>query len=121
LELSPEYLRAVRGCALRKRVWYRALDGVERGIADLTLALVDRVKSLRLAEAIAGILEKLETALRSEFTRHVEAYGYGKMRDVIRAAMSLGNRLAGGWATEPFARLLALNDMYSPPGWRQPA
>ena len=121
LELSAELLRAARGCALRKRVWYRALDQVERGIVNLTIDLVERVKSLRLAGAIADILGKLEEALKSEFTRHVESYGYSRMRMVIEAAVRLGCREALNWGCESFARLLALNNMYNPVGWRQPA
>jgi len=120
LDLSIETLRATRGCALRKRVWYRALDGLERGIVNLTITLVERVKSLRLAGTIADILEKLEDALKSEFTRHLEAYGYGKMRDAIRAALCFGDRLALGWDQESLARLLTLNNLHNPPGWRQP-
>ena len=119
LELTVKLIRAARDTALRKRVWYRALDGVERGIVNLTIDLVERVKSLRLAGAIADILGKLEEALKSEFTRHVESFGYGKMRQVIAAAVRLGCTEALNWGCEGFARLLTLNNMYNPVGWRQ--
>ena len=118
--VSAELLRAARGSALRKRVWYKALDGLERGIVNLTIELVERVKSLRLAEMIASILEKLEGALRSEFARQLEAYGYGRMRAVIGVALGIGCREALGWAGEGFARFLTVNNMYNPVGWRQP-
>jgi hypothetical protein len=111
LMLTTEHLRAVRGLALRKRVWYRALDGLERGIVNLTIKLVESVKSLRLAETISEIMLKLEGILKSKYTRQLEAYGYSKMREVIAAAVRLGCKEALSWASESFARLLTLNNM----------
>ena len=39
-------LRGLRLRAVRRGVWYRVLDRVERGIISLTVDIVDRVKSL---------------------------------------------------------------------------
>ena len=41
--LSQNYLKEVRYAALRKRVWYRVFDRVERGIVNLTIGVVERV------------------------------------------------------------------------------
>jgi hypothetical protein len=111
LILSAEHLRAFRALALRKRVWYRTLDGLERGIVNLTIKLVKRVKSLRLAGTIAEITLKLERVLKSEYVRHLEAYGYSKMEAVIDTAVRLGCQEALSWASEGFAKLLTLNNM----------
>jgi hypothetical protein len=43
--ISVGVLREVRALALRKRVWYRVLDGLERGILNLTIGYVECVKS----------------------------------------------------------------------------
>jgi len=115
---SVDHLREVRGLALRKRVWYRALNSLERGIVNLTIKLVDRLKSLRLVETLVEIMLKLEGVLKSEYARHLEAYGYSKMRAVIDAALRLGCSVALSWEGEVFARLLKLNNMYNPMVWR---
>lgn len=117
--LSIDHLREVRKLALRKHVWYRALDGLERGIVNLTIKLVEHVKSLRLAETIAKIMLNLEGALKSEYTRHLEAYGYSKMRTIIDTSVKLGCQEASSWASEAFAQLITLNNMHNPVGWRQ--
>ena len=114
-------LREIRGLALRKRVWFEALDGVERGIVNLTISVVGSVRSLTLVHALSRILAKLRVAFRGAFVRHVEEYGWGRLMDVVQVSLSWGNAGAVGWRTEGFARLLALNDYHNPVGWRQPS
>ena len=41
--------------SLRKRVWYRAIDDLERGIINLTVRVVENVKSHNLVQALEGI------------------------------------------------------------------
>ena len=65
--LSQKYLKEVRYAALRKRVWYRALDRVERGIIDLTICVVEKVQSQVLAKELVKILVKLRDASKSAF------------------------------------------------------
>ena len=59
---SGDYLRSVRLAALRRRVWYRVLDRVERGIVDLTIVFVEKVQSQVLAKELVKILAKLRDA-----------------------------------------------------------
>ena len=40
---------------IRKRVWYRAIDDLERGIINLTVRVVENVKSHNLVQALEGI------------------------------------------------------------------
>ncbi len=117
--LSIAHLREVRKLAIRKHVWYKVLDGLERGIINLTIKLVNHVKSPRLADTIAKIMLNLELALRSEYSRHLESYGYHKMRIIIDISIKLGYQEASSWASEAFARLLTLNNMYNAVRWRQ--
>ena len=121
LMLSKELLREVRGIALRKRVWYRALDEIERGIVNLTISVVESVKSPTLVREISKILAKLREAFKSAFIKHVEDYGFRKLMDVINVAVGFGNVEALRWGSESFARLLAVNNFNNPVGWRQAA
>jgi len=54
---------------LRMRVWYWALDRMERGLVDLTIRWVDKVRSGRMAETLMRILEKLAQALKTDSGR----------------------------------------------------
>ena len=117
--ISQDYLRTVRLAALRKRVWYRVLDRVERGIVNLTIDVVMKVQSSVLAGELVKILAKLRDASKSAFTRHVESYGYLKLREIVRQADALGCEGACGWLMDlGFAEWFALNSFYKPAGWR---
>ena len=40
------FLSDVRGRAMRERVWFRALDGLERGILSLSASILDAVDKI---------------------------------------------------------------------------
>jgi hypothetical protein len=67
--LTGRKLAGVKTRALRKRVWYRVLDRVERGLLDLTIRWVDNVRSRRLTEMLLRILGKLARAMEHGMTR----------------------------------------------------
>jgi hypothetical protein len=110
--ISQEYLRKVRSTAVRKRVWFRVLDRVERGIFNLTISYVEKVQS----HVLVNILVKLRDGSKSVFIRHVEGYGYMKIRLVVEQAMVFGSE-ASGWLMDlGYAEWFAVNNYYSPYG-----
>ena len=116
--ITPDYLKSVRLTALRKRTWFKALDKLERGIVNLTIKFVENLKSQVLAGHIVKILVKLRDVAKCAFTRHVESYGYMKLRETVEQALGLGYD-ATGWIRDlGFAEWFALNNYYNPVGWR---
>jgi len=77
---------------LRKRVWYGALDRMERGLVDLTIRWVDKVRSGRMTETLMRILEKLAQALET---------GIGRVLDRGRKLATKASELAVGWGNKP--------------------
>src|SRR2546422_11260430 len=69
LPLTSRKLAGLKTRALRKRVWYRVLDRVERGLLDLTIRWVDNVRSGRLTEMLLRILAKLARAMEQGIAR----------------------------------------------------
>ena len=57
---------------LRRRVWHWALDRMERGLVDLTIRWVDKVRSGRITETLMRILEKLAQALETVIEKVLE-------------------------------------------------
>jgi len=115
---TRDFLEGVRRKALRRKVWYSALDGVERGILSLTSRIVDRVESRVLGVEIVKILAKLRDAMKSDFVRLVEGYGVGTAKKLSVQASEWGNMLADAWSYDlGFARYLALLDTNKPSGW----
>ena len=111
------HLRELRLRAVRRGVWYRVLDRVERGIISLTIDTVDRVKSLLLAQTLGDIVSKLREALVSPFVRHVEEYGKEKAGKVMEYLDKVCN-YAPNWNIGGFSRYLAFLDYNNPVGWR---
>jgi len=116
--VSREQLREVRGAALRRRVWYKVLDDLERGIVNLTICVVESVRSPTLMREISRILVKLRGALETAFERHL-GYGFSRVAGIVEVAVGFGNEGARGWGTDAFAWLLAVNEYYNPVGWRR--
>ena len=115
---TSSFLLDVRRRALRRGVWYRALDRVERGILSLTARVVDRVESAILGVELVKIMRKLRDALKSGFVRRMEEFGFIRARMLARQAAAWGYYAARGWASDlGFVRYLTLIDMNKPTGF----
>lgn len=98
--------------ALRRGIWFRALNRVERGVLDLTVRYVDCIRSAKLATVVTAILEKLKLATESVVDRLVRSVGFSLAQKVSAVAVGLGNRSASRWAVDAeFARYLAVTHM----------
>jgi hypothetical protein len=105
-------LVAAKKLALRHRVWFRALNRVERGVLDLTTRYVESIKSTKLAKVVTAILEKLKHATESIVDRLVRTVGFSLAQKVSAVAVGLGNRSATRWAVDAeFARYLAVTNL----------
>jgi hypothetical protein len=110
------YLPAVRvlaeakKIALRKRVWFKLLNRVERGIIDLTVKYVNTIKSRKLAIVVTAIISKLQSATENTVDRLVRTIGLPLTRKISNIAINWGNHLASKWADDcSFAKFLVLN------------
>ena len=104
--------------AMRKGVWYRALDRLERGILTLASRVVDEVMDSALGVELVKIIAKIRNATASRFVRHVETFGVLQARVVCGQALGFGFAGARSWALdEGFARYLGFLDFNQPVGW----
>ena len=103
-------LAEAKKLALRRGVWFRVLDRVERGIIDLTVRYVVCIKSGKLAKVVTAIMEKLQSAAESIVDKLVRTVGLPLARKISDIAVSWGNRLASMWADDrSFAEFLVVN------------
>jgi hypothetical protein len=106
--ISVGRLADAKKAALRRGVWFRSLSRVERGIIDLTIRYVDRIKSTKLAMVVTAIMEKLQVTLESMADKLVRTVGLSLARKIGKIAISWGNLSAFMWvADRAFARYLA--------------
>lgn len=112
--LTREFLVRVRTRALRRRVWFRVLSRMERGLVDLTIRWVDKVKSGKLARVLVRILVKLVQALESRMVRVLETGRTMALR-MSELAVSWGNQLAWDWRSKVgFQEALGLGVVLGP-------
>jgi hypothetical protein len=112
---SVDVLVEVKRAALRRGVWFRALSRVERGVLDLTVKVVDEIRSAKLAKVVVAILDKLVRVMESAVDRMVRVVGLSQAQKVSDLALGWGNRSACSWARDAgFARYLAVMHMNSP-------
>ena len=116
---TREFLSDVRRQALRKRVWYSALDVVERGILSISAKIIDGVKSTLLNVEIVKIVAKLRDACKSGFVRNLERHGVERVRMIQAVATKLGYQGAAAFSSDlGFIRYLMFLDYNQPIGWR---
>ena len=107
-QITREFLVGARSRGLRSRVWFWALDRIERGLVDLTIRWVDKVRSRRMTTTLLRILEKLEQALETGMNR---VLGRGRVLAgrISVLAVSWGNEVAVSWRFDTeFHRTLGL-------------
>jgi hypothetical protein len=110
---TSSFLTEVRRKALRRGVWYGALDRVERGILSLAAQVVERVESVVLGVELVKIVSKLNEAMKNRFQRRLESYGLGRALKVVEQALAWGYAATRGWLSDPglarFLTFLSLN------------
>jgi len=112
------FLVDVRRKALRNGSWWRALDGSDRAFLDLTMRVVDRVRSVDLGVEIVKVLKKLRDAAKSSFVRLMESYGLERAKKLSQQALGWGYEEARGWSHDfGFIRYLAAMKISCPVGF----
>ena len=110
------FLSEIRRQALRKRVWWSALDGLERGILSVAARIIDDVKSTLLNVQLVSIIAKIREASLGRLARRTRDFGEHRAREISLLGIGLGSRVAAAWVDEGFARYLAFMSLNAPPG-----
>lgn len=112
---SRDELVMVRRKAFRKGVWFKALSRIERLQIDLTVRLVEKVKSFLLAKVLRSILKKLFEAMESRVSRLMREVGVPLARKLSAVAKSWGHSHAERWVDDlSFVKFLAVTYMNTP-------
>jgi len=117
-----EGLLRLKSVALRRGLWFKVLSAVERAVVDLTIRVVERVRSPRLKEVLRSIASKVVEALKARsFRERAMAVGYVLAERVVRVAERLGRRGAREWASDPgFVMYLGTSWLNTSPVFRCP-
>lgn len=103
--------------ALRRAMWFKVLDRVERAIINLAIRCVERVRSQKLTRIMTTIVNKLTDAMKSRFKRLIENVGRPLARKMSQIAKAWGNVSAVRWVEDSgFIQYLAVMQMITPMG-----
>jgi len=92
------------------RMWFRALDRVERAIIDLTIKCVEKVRSSVLAGTISAIVGKILQCLEEGFMIRAERVGHEIVDRLCALGERWGNQACVAWKCEKcFIRFLGVN------------
>jgi len=114
VSLTRESLVKLRLKAVRRGVWFRDLKQGERKLLDLTIRVVQRVRSFILAKLVSRIVGKLCEALESRVFRLMKTKGRSLAERISKIAEVWGNRAAKFWANDRgFIQYLTINNLSS--------
>jgi len=115
IPLSRNEILRVKSRALRKGVWYRVLNRVERACIDLVIKVVERVRSRLLTKVLFSVVKKLDEAMESQVRRLVREIGGTIASKLSLIAQNWGNKSAMGWAKDAsFLQYLAVSYLNKP-------
>ena len=98
--VSVKKIAEVKRNALRRGIWFKVLNRVERGALDLTMKYVDNIRSTTLAKLVTAIINKLTLSMESVIDRMVNGIGRTLAQKISRLAVNWGNFSASKWADD---------------------
>lgn len=114
-QIRREELLKIRKRAFRHRFWFKILSRNERILVDLTIKVVDKVKSVLLAKTLRSIVLKLFNAMESQVNRLIRVIGIDLVRKMSEIGKKLGCKSAECWAADRgFIQFLTITYMNTP-------
>jgi 5-carboxymethyl-2-hydroxymuconate isomerase len=109
ISLTRAVLVKFKARALRRGIWYKAITRVERACLDLTIKVVNKVRSDRLKRTLSSILRKLTEAIESQVWRLMRNVGCNLALKLSQIAQNWGNESAAKWSRDlGFIRYLTI-------------
>jgi peptidoglycan/xylan/chitin deacetylase (PgdA/CDA1 family) len=101
--------------ALKSGLWFRALGNAERALVDVTIRVVDRIRSSVLAKALLSVIGKLLNASKSRVEVATKQIGLPCVRRLSLLAQTWGNKIARQWVYDlSFASFIAVMHINNP-------
>ena len=95
--LTRDFLVKLKQKAWRRGLWFKCLAHGERKLLDLTISVVERVRSFMLARIVSKLVEKLFEALESRIYRLVRTEGQEMAKKLSEVAQRWGYKAAKSW------------------------
>lgn len=112
IPLTREALTKLKLKALRRGIWFKDLKREERKLLELTIRVVEKVRSLFLAKLVSRIIDKLSEAMESMVIRLMRTEGRSLAEKLSRIGQVWGNKTARSWARDQgFIQFLTVSNL----------
>jgi hypothetical protein len=95
--LNKKQLMILKTKAIRSGAWFKVLQRIDRVLFDLTIRVVDNIRSAQLAKSMFVLTKKLENAMKGNFSIRLSEIGLPLAQKISFTAQRLGNLSAIGW------------------------
>jgi len=113
--LTRNELVNLRAKAIRRGIWFKVLSKTERACIELTIKIVNKVRSHLLAKVLTSIIRKLLDAMKSRIVRVMEEIGCPIAQKLSQIALNWGNISATQWMkNRSFIQYLTVMYMNAP-------
>jgi 16S rRNA U516 pseudouridylate synthase RsuA-like enzyme len=112
--LTREALAKLKLKALRRGIWFKDLKREERKLLELTMRVVEKVRSFLLAKLVSRIVSKLCEAMESRVIRLMRTEGRSLAEKISKIGQVWGNKTARSWARDQgFIQFLTVSNLSS--------
>jgi hypothetical protein len=113
--LNKKRLMNLKTKAMHSGAWFKALRRIDRTLFDLTIRVVDKIRSNQLAKSMLMLSRKLENAMKNSFSIRLRTIGLPLAQKISLTAQKLGNKPARSWAFDysfiTFLAVLKINNV----------
>ena len=110
--LTREYLVKLKLKAVRRGCWFRDLKQNERMLLDLTINVVQRVRSFLLAKVLSRLVSRLVEAMESRIVRLMRGEGVRLAEQLSNIGVSWGLKSAQTWVRDwGFIQYITVNNL----------
>ncbi len=110
--LSVRNLLTLKQKALRRGLWYKAINRLDRLLVNLTLKVSRNIQSKTLLTELLVVVQKLQTASESKLEHAIRTVGFPLAQKLSIFAKNWHCTLAEKWATDKgFACYLAIMNL----------
>jgi hypothetical protein len=107
--LNRKHLTDLKTKAIRSGAWFKVMQRIDRVLFDLTIRVVDNIRSSQLAKSILVITRKLENTMKGSFSIRLNEIGLSLAQKIGAIAQRLGNIYANCWVFDSsFVTFLAV-------------
>ena len=112
LVFTREYLVKLREKAVRRGCWFGCLAHGERKLLELTIRVVEKVRSFLLTKIVSKLVSTLVDAMESRVSRLIRTQGKEMAKRLSAVAVSLGHRTAKKWVRDKgLVQFLVINNL----------